>query len=161
MNVCVNCGKETPNPKFCSRSCSASYNNKQRQKVKRYCIECGAYIGEGVNCRKKYCDNCRPGFVDWNLVTLEEVEEKRTYQTHSRIRDLARAKIKNEPRFCKCAECGYDKHIEVCHVKAIQDFEKTATIEDINDLSNLVGLCPNHHWEFDNGLLDFNPEWLK
>jgi hypothetical protein len=23
----------------------------------------------------------------------------------------------------------------------------------VNSLDNLVGLCPNHHWEFDHGLL--------
>lgn len=28
---CKNCHKETNNPNFCNRSCSASYNNKQRQ----------------------------------------------------------------------------------------------------------------------------------
>jgi predicted restriction endonuclease len=22
----------------------------------------------------------------------------------------------------------------------------------VNSLDNLVGLCPNHHWEFDHGL---------
>lgn len=28
-----------------------------------------------------------------------------------------------------------------------------ATISDVNDPSNLVALCKNHHWEFDNGHL--------
>ena len=34
MNLCLNCGKETTNPKFCSRSCSATFNNKKREKIK-------------------------------------------------------------------------------------------------------------------------------
>jgi hypothetical protein len=25
----------------------------------------------------------------------------------------------------------------------------------VNSLDNLVGLCPNCHWEFDHGLLQF------
>jgi hypothetical protein len=29
---CLNCGSETTNPKFCSRSCSASYTNKGKVK---------------------------------------------------------------------------------------------------------------------------------
>lgn len=29
-NKCLNCGKETNNPKFCSRSCSAKFNNRLR-----------------------------------------------------------------------------------------------------------------------------------
>ena len=94
-------------------------------------------------------------------MTLGEAREKRQYQIHSRIRELARKKALKETRFCKCAECGYDKHIEVCHIKAISDFSDDASIENVNDLSNLVGLCPNHHWEFDNGLLEFNQKWLE
>jgi len=31
MNSCINCDKSTQNPKFCCRSCSASYNNKGRK----------------------------------------------------------------------------------------------------------------------------------
>lgn len=30
MNICLYCGKETHNQKFCSQSCAASYNNKRR-----------------------------------------------------------------------------------------------------------------------------------
>ena len=29
-NKCLNCGKETNNSKFCSRSCSAKFNNRLR-----------------------------------------------------------------------------------------------------------------------------------
>ena len=162
MNLCKNCGKETQNPKFCSRSCSASFNNKKRQKVQRYCITCGILIGEGTTCRKKYCDECRPNTnIQWSEITLQEIENKQKYQSHSRIRELARRKVKNIPRFSRCSECGYSNHIEICHIKAIKDFDKDANIEQINDLSNLVSLCPNHHWEFDNNILPFNPKWLN
>ena len=161
MNICLNCSKETTNPKFCCRSCAAIYNNTHREKVKRFCVKCGIFIGEGAEFRRKYCDNCNPNSVDWSTITLGEAREKRSYQANSRIRDLARAKAIKIKRFCKCAECGYDKHIEICHIKALKDFEDNTSIEVINDLTNLVGLCPNHHWEFDNGLLPFNPEWLE
>jgi predicted restriction endonuclease len=26
-------------------------------------------------------------------------------------------------------------------------------LSEVNDLSNLVYLCPNHHWELDNGII--------
>lgn len=52
-----------------------------------------------------------------------------------------------------CLKCGYSIHIEICHVKAVKDFPDTATISRINDPSNLIALCPTHHWEFDHGLL--------
>ena len=54
---------------------------------------------------------------------------------------------------CKCAICGYDKHVEVAHIKAVAEFDDDATIGEINAITNLIGLCPNHHWEYDNGLL--------
>lgn len=54
----------------------------------------------------------------------------------------------------KCAVCGYDKHYEVAHIKAVADFDDTILISEINDINNLIALCPNHHWEYDNGLLN-------
>lgn len=53
----------------------------------------------------------------------------------------------------ECLICGYNKHYEVCHVKAIADYDNTITIEEINNIDNLVALCRNHHWEYDNGLI--------
>jgi predicted restriction endonuclease len=60
---------------------------------------------------------------------------------------------KNNPEK-KCKVCGYDKYIEVCHIKSVSSFGDDALITDINAVDNLVGLCPNHHWEFDNGHLE-------
>ena len=161
MRECLNCGKETNNPKFCSRSCAAVYNNTHRPKVQKYCQICGSLIGEGENCRKKYCDSCRPNKVNWATITLQDVQSRAKYQVSSRIRELARQKTSNIPRFQKCAVCGYNNHVEICHIKAIKDFPSTAMVDEINSLTNLVGLCPNHHWEFDNNLLLFDEKWLE
>lgn len=62
---------------------------------------------------------------------------------------IARSGIKIE-----CAICGYDKYVEVCHIKAVSDFSDSILISEINAVGNLVLLCPNHHWEFDHNLLD-------
>lgn len=53
-----------------------------------------------------------------------------------------------------CVICGYDKRIEIAHIKAVADFDDNTLVSEINDISNLVALCPNHHWEYDNGLLE-------
>lgn len=53
----------------------------------------------------------------------------------------------------KCAICGYDKHVEIAHIKAVSDFSDETTIREINSINNLIGLCPNHHWEYDNGII--------
>ena len=34
--------------------------------------------------------------------------------------------------------------------------KKLLKIKVVNDLSNLVNLCPNHHWELDHGMLNLN-----
>lgn len=157
---CLNCGKNTTNPKFCSRSCSAIYNNSRREKKKYYCKRCGKYIFTGFNTQyKKLCNDCNPNSIDWSKRTYGELLEKRTYQAHSHIRDLARriyAKS-NKPKYC--ANCGYDKHIEVCHIKPIESYSKNDLISTINDIHNLIGLCPNCHWEMDNNLLNCKEEW--
>jgi len=58
MNKCKNCNIETYNPKFCSRSCSATFNNKgvnrhvnkHLHKEKNNCFNCGK-----ITNNKKFC----------------------------------------------------------------------------------------------------------
>ena len=64
-------------------------------------------------------------------------------------------KLKKE-KVNECSNCGYDKHVEIAHIKAVSDFSEEILVTIINDPSNLIALCPNCHWEFDNGLLKLN-----
>jgi len=50
--------------------------------------------------------------------------------------------------------CGYSNHVEVCHIKSVSDFDGDELMRNINSIDNLIGLCPNHHWEFDNGKIN-------
>jgi len=59
MNDCLQCGKETDNPKFCSNGCSATFNNKG---VRRHgnpqikeCLNCGKSFKVGKSATGKYC----------------------------------------------------------------------------------------------------------
>ena len=52
-----------------------------------------------------------------------------------------------------CEACGYSKHINLCHIKSISEYPDTATLGEVNDINNVIVLCPNHHWEFDNAHL--------
>jgi len=54
----------------------------------------------------------------------------------------------------KCFLCEYDKHFDVCHIKDVSEFDNSSLISEINDISNLIGLCKNHHWEFDHNSLE-------
>lgn len=69
------------------------------------------------------------------------------------IRKNACKVFKESGKEYKCLECGYDKHVEIAHIKAVSEFDGDCYMEEINHIDNLMALCPNHHWEYDNGIL--------
>ena len=156
--MCLNCGNITTNPKFCSKSCAASYNNKlfpkKKAKKQHKCIICGIAVTKD----RKYCDEHNPQKVDWSKVTIADTlySNSNPSNSYARIRDNARCLYKKSDKPKACI-CGYDKHYEICHIKAIKDFDKDTPIVVVNSLDNLVALCPNCHWEFDKGLLNICP----
>jgi hypothetical protein len=150
---CLNCGTETINPKFCSSSCAAKYNNQAFPKRKRqhyFCKACGAE----TKYRRAYCQDCDPTKPqDFSNITIAEIRLKAKYQANAWIRKLARRSYYASDRPLFCCKCGYDKHFEVCHIKPIQDFPENTVMSIVNAVDNLTALCPNCHWEFDHGLL--------
>jgi hypothetical protein len=79
MANCIKCGIETSNPRFCSRTCSTSYNNSKcpKRKPKNNCITCGTQIKSPLKrcvlCRSKMlseprtCPTCGSKFRHkWN-----------------------------------------------------------------------------------------------
>jgi hypothetical protein len=60
----------------------------------------------------------------------------------------------NRPKICII--CGYDKFVDVCHIKPVAAFSPQAKLREINAPENLAYLCPNHHREYDRGLLNLN-----
>lgn len=141
---------------FCSRSCSATYQNKNykelhinRRQKEGVCAVCST----SISASNKYCKPC----LDlYHIKTLDEQTKGELfsscslYSAHSKIRGHAFRQLKNSKREKKCEHCGYSKHVEVCHIKDVKDFDSEATISEINALKNLKYLCPNCHWEFDN-----------
>ena len=85
--------------------------------------------------------------------TLAEVQRSAKYQVNAHLRTIARRLYNNANLPRACHNCGYDKHVEICHIRAINSFPDDTPIAVINALENLVALCPNCHWEFDHGLL--------
>lgn len=151
---CLHCGKLTRNPKYCSRSCSAIEANHIQPKRKRhikefYCVVCAKPTKE----RRKYCDSCAPNSMKWLTRTVGELRRDGYYQVYHIIRALARRIYKESGVPLRCAVCGYATHVEICHKRPIRGFEKDTRINNVNALENLVALCPNHHWEFDQGLI--------
>lgn len=91
--------------------------------------------------------------------TKEYLFDKRNSWQSARteIRKQAMKSFEKSDKQKKCIVCGYDKHIEIAHIKAVSEFSKDCLVSEINKSDNLVALCPNHHWEYDNGLLDLTP----
>jgi predicted restriction endonuclease len=151
-NHCLNCDKPTSNPKFCSRSCAAIHNNKTpKRKRSRTCKNDGC--NSPILSSRTYCEKHNPTVFSVPDVSMAEVRGKRSYQKHSVIRHYARKQYNLSGRPMSCSICGYDKHVHICHIKAISDFQPHDRLDTINHMSNLVALCPNHHWELDNNLL--------
>ena len=152
MNNCLHCGASTANAKYCSRSCANRVNGSlfpSRKCLPRQCKHCGT----ALLARRTTCDSCNPSFVDWRTVPLQEIRTKALQQYAAQIRSLARVAYRKSNRPKACAVCGYETHYEVCHIKPINAFLLTDFVADVNELTNLVALCPNHHWEFDHGIL--------
>lgn len=160
MNQCLYCKQETTNPKFCNKSHAARYNNARtpKRKLEGCCCDCGISITR----QKKRCKSCHSVWVDqrsitkWDVETLESMRGQGNANFGGRypyVRALARKKYLSSGLPLKCKQCGYDYHVDVCHIVDLKAFPQSATVAEVNDLSNLVALCKNHHWEFDTGLL--------
>jgi ribosomal protein L37AE/L43A len=158
MKNCLNCGLETKNPKFCSRSCSASINNKgviRNKSTKNYfCKICNTTIAP----RQKRCNDCKlkvkgndGKYYNANEITKDLVSTTDT-QKYRRIRDQARKIAKQAGLIQTCFKCNYFIHVECAHKNGIETFSDNTLLSDINCIENLIGFCRNCHWEFDNHL---------
>lgn len=145
--LCAHCNTETNNPKFCSSSCSASHNNKlkpKRKLGKHTCRTCSVPIRSGYT----FCGECFVTRV--KDLTLEEA----IYTNHHKssafalVRSRARAVVGHLPK--ACVKCGYDRHVEICHIRPVKDFPLSAKMSEVNSPENLLILCPNCHWELDH-----------
>jgi 5-methylcytosine-specific restriction endonuclease McrA len=156
--VCDKCGKsfyKVPSQltllNFCSRKCSASYHNSKSPKRSKegVCRVCGVSIRSSRSFCKEHKKGAYHTFYDWSTITYRELA---TY-TGANKNVLIRQQAKRV--FCPtvCEKCGYDLHVEVCHIKSISSFPMDTPVSLINSLDNLVGLCPNCHWELDKGVI--------
>jgi hypothetical protein len=160
---CLSCNKETINPKFCSKSCAAKYNNRvsPKRKTKKLCIVCNSSVKSyrHSRCEKHHQEYMETRFDFIKELSLKDYWNKKSLQKlhisskNAHIRLLARSNFKDLVNK-SCASCGYNKHVELCHIKALSSFNENSKIKEINSYTNLIQLCPNCHWEFDKGLID-------
>ncbi len=182
-NFCLHCGQpilpaegeilyNVKIKRFCNTSCAARHANRSRKRVSKIvlCKNCGVEIEittrtkSGNLSHKNLCVNCKRevGGVIFDKTLAELFSKRKNWQSaRSGIRHNAASVYFGSGRPAVCAVCGYSNHIQVSHIVAVSEFPKTATVRQVNDLSNLIALCPNHHWEFDHGILDLSPYLRK
>lgn len=134
--------------KFCTRSCAAKYNNKNpKRKLVRQCRTCS----ELVRSNRIYCDDCQTRGQARTLGELRDQYPKLAY--HAKVRGLARLVYKRSGKPYACRACGYDLHVDICHIRDVKDFPMEAPLSEVNHIDNLVALDKRCHWEFDHGYL--------
>jgi len=125
-------------------------NNKRRERKQHYCEVCEKRIGY----RQKYCDEHR---IALKYNTLKDVrnslavKDKHPSWAAAYIRTNNRT-VNKELLNLPCARCGYDKHVELCHIKPLAAFTEDALVTEINHRDNVIQLCRNCHWEMDHAL---------
>jgi hypothetical protein len=165
MNKCANCEKiinKKPDKRsktgnvFCNSACSASFNNRIPKRIAKHrCEKCDRPIWGGSF--SGLCGACYRSEYQIDGKTLLEVvgHRKNDANRYTSIRYSARRAYSKSGLPMKCIVCGYDVHVEICHVKGIAEFPDNALISEINDLTNLMALCRNHHWEKDHSCLNW------
>ena len=149
------------NQRFCSKSCS---NAGVHRRVKRInnCSSAGC-TNPVEYYTNKFCKQCKEkkshlarnnshGKLLENQ-TIAEASAKRIggANAYDSIRWAARQKMQTKIKEgTGCVSCGWSHHVQVCHIKAIKDYSKDTLVSEVNALSNLILLCPNCHWLFDN-----------
>lgn len=152
--------------RFCSRTCAGFARYKHRGLGT--CQRCGTAIHYkrmvwgGYN-RKRFCSPClraaraaEKGVAPIEQRTKGELfKNRRGWQSaRSAIQKHAREVFMGSTCLKECCVCGYSRHVDVAHLQDVSGFSATALVGEINALTNLVALCPTHHWEYDHGLLE-------
>lgn len=135
-----------------------------KRNPKNWCLNCGSYCrGASSNlCRGCYYDSTK--FEERREAQIDEFGKKlkrefsasNSRHRYQAIRHHAHRVMSMTDTKKVCWKCGYSIYVELCHLKAIGDFDEDTPISEINDLGNLRYLCPNHHKELDLGILEID-----
>ena len=128
-----------------------------RDQHKGKCSDCG----NEIDYESKRCVPCNAKFRGLSLQTETTIGEYRQKMSvkgrhpswlHAHVRGMARHQHK---KLCVsgCMNCGYSKHVEICHIIALADWPDETLICAVNASENILILCRNCHWELDHDLL--------
>lgn len=145
-NYCLFCGKEIVGrdrfrKKFCSQSCAASYNNKDRERKHfRYCLNCGNQLKN----RGKYCSKeCENNYRYKRFIKKWSSGEVNGSNSCGETRDFVRRYLL-EKYDEKCQICGFNKKNPFTGNSILQVHHIDGDCFNGKE-SNLQLLCPNCH----------------
>lgn len=148
---------------FCSRKCSAAINSAKKQKYKNLvCMRCETTFQTTMRHQSKnLCITCKRINNSKSRLKFRTIKDftsrphlvgKHPSWHHAQIRSLNRD-WNSDLKSSGCQVCGYNKHVELAHIKPLSKFDENTTLEIVNAPDNILVLCPNCHWEFDHGSL--------
>ena len=137
---CIECSNQTNNPKFCSKSCAAKFNNKvfPKRSLKGACKTCKSIISSS----RSYCDECWNKPDRFNIIYRwlnGEIPGGTIYGLSETIRKYLLELNNNE-----CSKCKFNTMHPI----------DNKTILEINHINgdgtdhrpeNLEVLCPSCH----------------
>lgn len=140
---CLQCKSETKNPKFCSKSCSATYNNScgkyNRRSLEGKCKSCK----KPINSSRTYCKDCYSNNAVHMLKIPMWLSGEWRGGTNSGLSAIIRNYLLIQSNY-SCQKCGFN----TLHP------DDNKTILEINHINgngtdhspqNLEVLCPNCH----------------
>lgn len=106
---CLYCSSNTSNPKFCSKSCAAKYNNHANPKRKKrtvYCLNCNEPLDRTQNI---YCSiNCHQEDRQNQLISAWLENREDGLSTNGTARNYVKRWLRNT-RGDKCELCGWSE----------------------------------------------------
>lgn len=145
---CLNCNNEAvKRGKFCSRSCSSSYNTRgkvRNGKPAGHCLQCDKKLSESV---RKYCSYTCNKQHKYQSFINDWLSGKKVKTHHKGRNESIAAPIRRfifEKYEHRCVRCGWNKIHPVTGKSPLQINHIDGHHKN-NSVSNLELLCPNCH----------------
>lgn len=142
--LCLTCNtplpyKEHKTRKFCSRSCSAKFNNQERVRLKKRCISCDSLIPD----KRTYCSHkCAHDFRRARKIAQWMSGEISGSGKDGIILSVIRNYVLSKQG--ECEVCGWSEVHPVTGNVVLQVHHIDGDYSN-NRPRNLQVLCPNHH----------------
>jgi len=158
---CLRCGNETSNPKFCSRSCSATYNNKlypKRTKEEKEII-----VKNTELITSKVCIKCKRELsLDMFYSGGNDFCCKDCLKIYRNTKRHSEKQKAVDYKGGRCQICGYDRSLRALQFHHLDPSKKDFTLSHHShfifenfkeEIDKCILICANCHAEIHDGLI--------